>query len=173
MLEANIPELIKQLRSRPLYDGPVAEQQSFPHPSALIPHRPPFLLVDEIIGLQEQHCCARALMRVTEDDPVFAGHFPGRPIYPGVLLLEAAGQVAACAAALLSDRAERNTDAQLTMFATRIHHALFVNPVLPGYELDIHVKLIDRSLIYTFAAQVWARGSLCALTVGDFYVADK
>lgn len=101
-----------------------------------IPHRPPFLLVDEIIGI-EGHTI-RTRRRVDPADPVFIGHFPGNPILPGVLVCESIFQSAAILIARVLDGAMENTVPVLT----RITGAKFKHPIRPGdvFEMEVHLK---------------------------------
>ena len=107
----------------------------------LIPHRPPFLFVDEIIAEGVDSLTTRR--RVRPDEDFFRGHYPGNPLMPGVLICESVFQ-SGCA--LLSKQmAARNEDlSRYTPVLTRIREVKFKNPVRPGDELIIEVKLTDR-----------------------------
>jgi len=112
-----------------------------------LPHRYPFLLVDRVLEI-EQGVRIRALKNVTINEPFFGGHFPGRPVMPGVLMLEALAQ----AAALLAFRsmAEGLGDDTVYYFVG-IDGARFKRPVVPGDQLVLEAELLRaRSGIYKF-----------------------
>ena len=99
----------------------------------LLPHRYPFLLVDKIIEIDGDDS-AIGIKNVTANEPQFMGHFPGNPIMPGVLLIEAMAQTAGaiCARKLSSETS-------LVYFMT-IDNARFRKPVVPGDRVEFHVK---------------------------------
>ncbi len=103
-------------------------------PTDLLPHRPPFLFVDEVIEIAPG-VSASGRWRLTGDEWFFAGHFPGRPTVPGVLLCEAIAQVGALA--VLSD--ERFAD-KLPLFGG-LDSARFRRQVVPGDELILEVEM--------------------------------
>jgi 3-hydroxyacyl-[acyl-carrier-protein] dehydratase len=107
-----------------------AAPPSAPAPTDLIPHRPPFLFVDEVLAV-EPGTLARARWTLPADAAFLAGHFPGRPILPGVIMIEALAQTGALA--VLSEEANRG---KLALFAG-IERARFRRPVLPGETLDL------------------------------------
>jgi 3-hydroxyacyl-[acyl-carrier-protein] dehydratase len=101
---------------------------------AVIPHRDPFLLIDEVVELEPgRRCVARKLVR--EDEWYLAGHFPGRPVMPGVLIVEALAQTGAVA--VLSEEENRG---RLALFAG-IDDCRFKRIVEPGDSLDLSCEL--------------------------------
>jgi 3-hydroxyacyl-[acyl-carrier-protein] dehydratase len=114
-----------------------AAPPSAPAPTDLIPHRPPFLFVDEVLAV-EPGTLARARWTLPADAAFLAGHFPGRPILPGVIMIEALAQTGALA--VLSEEANRG---KLALFAG-IERARFRRPVLPGETLDLEVRITRR-----------------------------
>lgn len=107
---------------------------SLPRPDQLLPHRPPFLLVDELTSIVPGESAA-GVWRLTGDEYFFPGHFPGRPTLPGVLMCEAIAQVGA--AAVLAD--ERFAG-KLPLFGG-LDKARFRRQVVPGDQLILEVEL--------------------------------
>ena len=107
-------------------------------PEDLLPHRPPFLFVDEILSIDPGKS-ARGLWRLTGDEWFFPGHFPGRPTLPGVLMCEAIAQVGAIA--VLAD--ERYAG-KLPLFGG-LDGARFRRQVGPGDELTLEVEITQMS----------------------------
>jgi 3-hydroxyacyl-[acyl-carrier-protein] dehydratase len=103
----------------------------------LIPHRPPFLWIDEIVEISDASVHAQKFLDPGLD--VFAGHYPAYPVLPGVLLCEAALQ----AGALLIARLEP-TPGERVPVVGRLNNVKFKRMVRPGETLDIHVELIEK-----------------------------
>ncbi len=101
---------------------------------ALIPHRYPFLLVDRILEV-EPGVMARGYKNVSVNEPFFQGHFPNRPLMPGVLMVEALAQVGAVALMSLEENAGK-----LAVFAG-IDEVRFKRQVVPGDRLDLQVTI--------------------------------
>lgn len=104
-----------------------------------LPHRYPFLLVDKVTII-EPYKKAIGIKNVTFNEPHFTGHFPNRPIMPGVLIIEAMAQAAAIMA--LNSGKDEGTDDKLVYFMS-IDNAKFRKPVVPGDVLELHVETVQ------------------------------
>ena len=104
---------------------------------AILPHRYPFLLIDRVLEIERRKKIV-AIKNVTINEPFFAGHFPGYPIMPGVLIVEAMAQ--AGGAMLLTEVEDRSN--KLIVF-TGIEKARFRRPVVPGDQLRIEVVMLS------------------------------
>jgi 3-hydroxyacyl-[acyl-carrier-protein] dehydratase len=123
----------------------------------LLPHRYPFLLIDRIIDIDGDNS-ATGVKNVTFNEPHFQGHFPGQPVMPGVLIVEAMAQVAGA----ISLKAASSDKPSLVYFLT-IDGAKFRKPVVPGDRLEIKVKKIKkRGNIVRFACEAFVEGALVA-----------
>ncbi len=100
----------------------------------LLPHRYPFLLVDRILEVDTEHVLG--LKNVTINEPFFVGHFPDEPVMPGVLLLEAMGQVAAMLVVNLPEASG------MVSYLTGVNNARFRRPVKPGDQLITEARLL-------------------------------
>lgn len=101
----------------------------------LIPHRYPFLLVDRVVDI-DGYARARGIKCVTVNEPHFQGHFPGKPIMPGVTVVEAMAQTAAIMVGVGLDLADRN----LLVYFMTIEAARFRRMVVPGDVLELHLE---------------------------------
>ena len=103
----------------------------------ILPHRPPFLLIDRVVD-GEPGVWAKGIKCVTMNEPFFTGHFPGRPVMPGVLIIEAMAQ--AGAVAILSLPENRG---KIALFGG-IKNARFKRQVVPGDVLELSCRLTDK-----------------------------
>ena len=118
----------------------------------LLPHRYPFLLIDRIIACQPGESIT-ALKNVTVNEPAFQGHFPGRPILPGVLIIEAMAQ----AGGVLSHVTLGDIDPKPLFFLAGVKNARFRRTVLPGDQLlvQVDVEKVKRGIwFYKCSARV-------------------
>jgi len=105
----------------------------------LLPHRYPFLLIDKMVDLDGEES-GTGIKNVTINEPFFQGHFPGRPVMPGVLLVEAMAQT--CGALVLDHLGDAH--AGKLVFFMSIDKCRFRKPVVPGDTVHFHVKLSNR-----------------------------
>ena len=104
----------------------------------LLPHREPMLLIDELINIRKLKS-ATAIVNVTRDSFFVQGHFPGEPVMPGVLIVEAFGQAAAALTACGIDPKEYDNK---LVYLMSVEKAKFRNPVLPDCELHLEIEAI-------------------------------
>lgn len=114
-------------------DLPQADIQTI---KRMIPHRYPFLLIDRVVNMRAGDS-AVGIKMVTCNEPHFEGHFPTRPIMPGVMIIEAMAQ---SAAVLVVETLSMIDDEALVYFMS-IEEAKFRSPVVPGDRLELHVKV--------------------------------
>jgi len=122
-----------------------------------LPHRFPFLLIDRVLELEEGKRIV-AVKNVAINEPFFQGHFPGNPVMPGVMILEALAQ----AAAILSFRnLHRESTKELLYYFVGIDNARFKKPVIPGDQLILNVSMLRQVRgIGKFAAHATVDGVL-------------
>ncbi|MBI5587578.1 MAG: 3-hydroxyacyl-ACP dehydratase FabZ [Deltaproteobacteria bacterium] len=127
----------------------------------ILPHRYPFLLIDRIIRM-EAGKSARGLKNVTINEPFFLGHFPGHPIMPGVLIVEAMAQVGG----VLAFKSAAATSADVSnkvMYFMGIDNARFRRPVLPGDALELQLTVTKcRGTIWAFKGEAFVGDALAA-----------
>ena len=122
-----------------------------------LPHRYPFLLVDRVLELHKGKTI-KALKNVTINEPFFEGHFPHRPVMPGVLMLEALAQAAAL---LAFDALDTTPKDEMVYYFAGIDGARFKRPVEPGDQLILDVELLRmKAGIFKFKARASVAGEL-------------
>jgi 3-hydroxyacyl-[acyl-carrier-protein] dehydratase len=122
----------------------------------ILPHRYPFLLVDRIVELEHGKRCV-GIKNVTINEPFFPGHFPGHPVMPGVLIVEAMAQVAGIMAYLASDEETRKK----VSYFMAIDSAKFRKPVVPGDQLQIEISTtFNRRGIWGVDGKAFVDGKL-------------
>jgi 3-hydroxyacyl-[acyl-carrier-protein] dehydratase len=122
----------------------------------LLPHRYPFLLIDRVLELEKGRVLA--LKNVTFNEPFFSGHFPGRPVMPGVLILEAMAQSAAVLALI-----EVHSDPAPLFMLTGVDKVRFRRQVIPGDQLKVEVRILKHHRpLWRMAAEARVDGEVAA-----------
>jgi beta-hydroxyacyl-ACP dehydratase FabZ len=135
---------------------------------SVLPHRYPILLVDRVLELEPRKRIV-AIKNVTINEPVFTGHFPGRPVFPGVLLIE--GMAQAGGLLLLQEIPDR--EGKLLYFAT-IEDARFRRPVMPGDQVRYEIEVIKLRKTYCkLTAKALVDGEVAAEAVLSSVMVDR
>ena len=135
----------------------------------MIPHRYPILLVDRIVEMEKGQRIV-GLKNVTFNEPHFMGHFPGFPVMPGVLIIEAMAQTAAI---VVVESLGAEAEGKVVYFMT-IDNARFRKPVVPGDSVHIHVeKVQSRGAVWKFKGQAIVDGKVCAEATFSAMITDK
>jgi 3-hydroxyacyl-[acyl-carrier-protein] dehydratase len=124
----------------------------------MIPHRYPFLLIDKVVDIRAD-TQAVGVKNVTINEPFFSGHFPQRPVMPGVLIIESMAQTAAV---LVVQTLGARAEGKLVYFMS-IDNARFRKPVVPGDRLRVHVtKQRNRGSVWKFTGEAYVDEKLVA-----------
>ncbi len=134
-----------------------------------IPHRYPFLLIDRMVDVVPA-TSAIGIKNVTINEPYFTGHFPGRPVMPGVLIIESMAQTAGALVVItLGPEAEGKV-----VYFMSIDGAKFRKPVMPGDQIRIHVtKERNRGPVWKFSAEAKVDGAVVAEAVITAMIMDR
>lgn len=104
-----------------------------------LPHRYPFLLIDRVVGIRKNFS-GIGIKNVTINEPAFLGHFPDRPVYPGVLMIEGMAQTAG----VIGIASVEGTEKPRAVYFLTIDKCKFRKPVMPGDTVEYHMHLINR-----------------------------
>ncbi len=134
----------------------------------ILPHRPPFLLVDRIVEMEPQRRIV-GIKNVSMNEPFFVGHFPNFPVMPGVLIIEAMAQTGG----LLALGDEKVRSEKIVLFAS-IEKAKFRRPVVPGDQLRMEIEVISRKTTFCkMAGKAYVENDLAAEATMICKIADR
>ena len=140
----------------------------------ILPHRYPFLLLDRVSEVKV-HESISGFKNVSISEPIFQGHFPGHPIYPGVMILEGMAQ----AGGILAFQSMKDKDPELdvtgkVVYFMSIDKAKFRSPVVPGDKLVYEIKLIkNKATVWVLDGQAFVDGKLVAQAELKAMIVDK
>ena len=136
----------------------------------LLPHREPMLLIDELVNIKKLHS-ATAIVNVKKDSFFVQGHFPGEPVMPGVLIVEAFGQAAA---ALTANGLEKSTYENKLVFLMSVEKARFRNPVIPDCKLELNIQAIrSHGKVWKYKGEAFVEGKRMADAQWSATIVDR
>ena len=136
----------------------------------LLPHRDPMLLVDELINIEKLKS-ATAVVNVRKDSFYVQGHFPGQPVMPGVLIVEAFGQAAA---ALTANGIDKETYENKLVFLMSVEKARFRNPVIPDCDLELNIEAIrSHGKVWKYRGEAFVNGKKMADAQWSATIVDR
>ena len=136
----------------------------------LLPHREPMLLIDELREIQHLKS-ATAIMNVKKDAFYVNGHFPGQPVMPGVLIVEAFGQAAA---ALTAHGIDKKTYENKLVFLMSVEKARFRNPVIPDCKLELNIEAIrSHGRVWKYKGEAFVEGKRMADAQWSATIVDR
>lgn len=135
----------------------------------MIPHRYPFLFVDKVVNVETGKRCI-GVKNVTSNEPFFEGHFPGHPVFPGVLIVECMAQTAGC---LVVHSLGKEARGKIVYFMS-IESARFRKPVVPGDVLHVHCEVKQsRGNVWKFSGVAEVDGKKVAEATYSAMIMDK
>ena len=136
----------------------------------LLPHREPMLLIEELINIKKLFS-ATAIVNVKKDSFFVQGHFPGNPVMPGVLIVEAFGQAAAALTAQGIDKKEYQNK---LVFLMNINKARFRNPVIPDCKLELKIEAVrSHGRVWKYKGEAFVEGKKMAEATWSASVVDR
>ena len=136
----------------------------------LLPHRDPMLLIDELIDIKKL-TPATGIVNVKKDSFFVQGHFPGQPVMPGVLIVEAFGQAAA---ALTAHGIDKETYENKLVFLMGIEKARFRNPVIPDCKLELNIEAIrSHGRVWKYKGEAFVSGKKMADAQWSATIVDR
>jgi len=178
MTPEELQDLVKELKRSPLHCPTGMEHRvdyRLQHLCCVLPHRPPFLLIDGIDTLDLMERTISGHRTIHANDPMLAGHLPGEPTYPGVLQVEIMSQMGLALVHFLRRGTHHvRADARpVHARALRIHHAAYLTPLAPGSRVQVQAHVVEEDfLTAVIAGQILKEDVVVALAVQEYYLAQ-
>ena len=136
----------------------------------LLPHREPMLLIDELLDIVKLKS-AKAVVNVRKNSFYVQGHFPGQPVMPGVIIVEAFGQAAA---ALTAQGIDKSTYENKLVFLMSVEKARFRNPVVPDCKLELNIEAIrSHGRVWKYKGEAFVEGKKMADAQWSATIVDR
>ena len=140
----------------------------------ILPNRKPFLFLDQLVGVDLEQQAVVGTRRIDPKDPLFQGHFPENPVYPGVLQLEMIAELFCCLYYFVTrNSVSVDESGPVQLVATRMHDCLLQHAVLPGDEVTVMTKVLELTeLTYTGIGQLLVGDKIAVAVIGEFYIVE-
>ncbi len=171
-----IGNYIKKYKKKKIFDheseGAIKTDYGLEDIYKMIPNRKPFVYLDKITGIDLLNQAITGERFIDPDDSVFTGHFPGNPVYPGVLQLEMISELFCCLYYFVSrNKTGVDDNGPVQLRATRMYDCLLQKGVFPGDRLHIATAVIENNgLTFTGVGQIIKDDEICVVVVGEFYI---
>ena len=171
-------KLIKKCRRKPLVDLAADTMISVDIDREdiyrILPNREPFVFLDRISHIDLENKAIVGHRHIDVSDPLFEGHFPENPVYPGVLQLEIISELFCCLYYFVTnDTCRVDAMGPVQLRATRMHDALLQYPVLPGDDVTVITQVLELTpYTFTGVGQLLSRDKVAIAVIGEFYIVE-
>jgi 3-hydroxymyristoyl/3-hydroxydecanoyl-(acyl carrier protein) dehydratase len=177
MLPEQLESLARRGRKHPLFEFGASHAVELERAQVeqMLPHRDPFLFIDRVTAVDLDALAISGERRIDPRDPVFAGHFPGAPVYPGVLQIETMGQLGLCLFGLrkVGNGIPVAEGGATQVRAVKVHHAVFAAPVYPGDDLTILARIVESDGFFGICAGQLLKGdTVCCFGIVEVYFVE-